>query len=136
MYMRNSLIDPQKAPKPDKTLQRASVILTKTFNKTYNNALNEDLNFFVNPKNVVNINANNKNPFDKRKSLIEVLQENNETFKPKSNLTPFLLLIALSLHGFFEGLALGIQKESEDVLFLGIAILSHKWAESFTLVIN
>jgi zinc transporter ZupT len=60
----------------------------------------------------------------------------NDDFVPKSNLTPYLLLVALSLHGFFEGVALGIQKESKDVMFLAIAILSHKWAESFTLVIN
>jgi len=57
-------------------------------------------------------------------------------FVAKSNLTPYLLLIALSIHGFFEGLALGIQTEFESILILSIAIIAHKWAESFTLVIN
>ena len=52
----------------------------------------------------------------------------------KSNLTPYLLLIALSIHGFFEGLALGIQEEYNSIFILAIAILAHKWAESFTLV--
>jgi len=134
--MRNSLIDPQKAPKTDRILQRASVILTKTFHKSFHNELNEDLNFLVNPKNIVNLNE--KSLGDGKKSFLENnvmrLSEKHEVFKPKSNLTPFLLLIALSLHGFFEGVALGIQKDSQDVLFLAIAILSHKWAESFTLV--
>ncbi len=135
MYMRNSLIDPQRPPKQDKILQRASVILTKTFHKSFHNELNEDLNFLVNPKNVVNVNEKS---VENKKSLVEEIRSSaiNEDFKPKSNLTPYLLLIALSLHGFFEGIALGIQKDSQDVMFLAIAILSHKWAESFTLVID
>ena len=57
-------------------------------------------------------------------------------FNPKSNLTPYILLIALSVHGLFEGTALGIQKNFKDCIFLGIAIVSHKWAESFTLGIS
>jgi len=134
MYMRNSLIDPQKPPKQDKTLQRASVILTKSFHKSFHNELNEDLNFLVNPKNIVNINNNKKSEIDNNKHISIIGNEKKEQFKPKSNLTPYLLLIALSLHGFFEGVAIGIQKEAQGVMFLGIAILSHKWAESFTLV--
>jgi len=55
------------------------------------------------------------------------------TFNPKSNLTPYILLTALSIHGLFEGIALGLQKKPKDALFLAIAIISHKWAESFTL---
>jgi zinc transporter ZupT len=57
-------------------------------------------------------------------------------FNPKSNITPYLLLIALSVHGLFEGTALGVQKEMKDAVFLGIAILAHKWAEAFTLGIS
>jgi len=52
----------------------------------------------------------------------------------KSNLTPYLLLVALSIHGFFEGLALGIQNDINSIMILAIAIIAHKWAESFTLV--
>jgi len=52
-----------------------------------------------------------------------------------SSITPYLLLIALSLHGFFEGIALGIQEEVvSGTLFLTFAIIAHKWAEAFTLV--
>lgn len=60
--------------------------------------------------------------------------EDHHHFIAKSNLTPYLLLIALSIHGFFEGLALGIQDEFNSVMILAIAIIAHKWAESFTLV--
>lgn len=45
-------------------------------------------------------------------------------------------MCALSIHGLFEGIALGIQTEPKMIFFLGIAILSHKWAESFTLGIS
>lgn len=54
---------------------------------------------------------------------------------PSSPLAPYLLLAALSIHGLFEGTALGVQHETQDALFLTLAILSHKWAEAFTLVI-
>jgi zinc transporter ZupT len=57
-------------------------------------------------------------------------------FNPKSNVTPYILLIALSIHGLFEGTALGVQKDLKDAVFLGVAILAHKWAESFTLGIS
>ena len=51
------------------------------------------------------------------------------------SITPYLLLLALSLHGFFEGVALGVQSSLSGVLKLVFAILAHKWAEAFTLVI-
>ncbi len=57
-------------------------------------------------------------------------------FNPKSNITPYILLVALSIHGLFEGTALGVQKHLKDAIFLGVAILAHKWAESFTLGIS
>jgi zinc transporter ZupT len=122
LQMRNSMIDKQKggsmigAPK-DKALVRASMILRNTLGGTKEN---EDMQFMVNP--------------DKVDLGEETGHAHANEFKPKSNLTPFLLLIALSLHGFFEGIALGIQGAVKDTLFLFIAIVSHKWAEAFTLV--
>jgi len=69
-------------------------------------------------------------------SILEIDEdEHHHHFKAKSNLTPYLLLIALSVHGFFEGIALGIQNSLKDAIILAVAILAHKWAESFTLVI-
>lgn len=68
-------------------------------------------------------------------SVLEVVEgEEHHHFLAKSNFTPYLLLIALSVHGFFEGIALGIQPSFNDVVILAIAIVAHKWAESFTLV--
>ena len=135
LYMRNSMIDPQKAPKTSKALDRSSLLLSKTFSKSH--AANDANLFMVNPKNIANVEDKEK---DGEKTGIanninNKINEKPAEFKPKSSLTPFLLLIALSLHGFFEGIALGIQSDFNGVLFLGIAILSHKWAEAFTLVI-
>jgi len=42
-------------------------------------------------------------------------------FSPQSNLTPYILLLALSFHGFFEGIALGIQESLKDTIFLFVA---------------
>jgi zinc transporter ZupT len=63
------------------------------------------------------------------------VQSHSES-KEVSNITPYILLIALSFHGFFEGIALGLQESNKEALFLYIAIISHKWAESFTLGIS
>lgn len=62
--------------------------------------------------------------------------DHEHNFNPKSNLTPYILMGALSIHGLFEGIALGIQTQPKMIFFLGIAIVSHKWAESFTLGIS
>lgn len=124
LQMRNSMIEKNKgsmieAPK-DKALVRASMILRNTLGVVKND--NEDMQYLVNPDKV-DVGGDHGHA-----------HESTEKFKPKSNLTPFLLLIALSLHGFFEGIALGIQGAVKDTLFLFIAIVSHKWAEAFTLV--
>jgi zinc transporter ZupT len=50
-----------------------------------------------------------------------------------SNVNLFVLLIALSIHGIFEGIAMGLQKHKDDFIVVYIAIICHKWAESFTL---
>ena len=54
----------------------------------------------------------------------------------KLGITPYILLLALGFHGFFEGMALGIQGEIRDTLFLALAIAAQKWAASLTLGIS
>lgn len=55
--------------------------------------------------------------------------------KKKCNLTPFVLMIALSVHGIFEGLALGLMKELSQCINLMLSILIHKFAESMSICI-
>jgi zinc transporter 1/2/3 len=53
-----------------------------------------------------------------------------------SKITPYILLIALGLHSFFEGLALGLGDTIGRTLVMLGAILVHKWAESLSLGIS
>jgi len=112
--------------KVDKSLFAASKIIERTIKK------DEHIKFHNNDKNMklkivdsneINANINNNN----------IPQH---TFNPTSNITPYILLIALSLHGLFEGIALGVMKTIRDLIFLLIAILAHKWAESLALGIS
>jgi len=136
MHMRNSIAEggPPKisaCTKPDKALLKASQILRRTLTGTHTPFKEEDdddMKYMVNPKNVHVDDEKNIPVIQRQPSIVNL--------KAPSNITPFLLLVALSLHGFFEGLALGIQGEIKDTLFLAVAIISHKWAEAFTLVIE
>ena len=62
--------------------------------------------------------------------------EHEHKHEKKLGITPYVLLLALGFHGFFEGMALGIQGEVRDTLFLSLAIAAHKWAASLTLGIS
>lgn len=62
--------------------------------------------------------------------------EHEHEHAKKGGITPYILLLALGFHGFFEGMALGIQGQIRDSLFLALAIAAHKWAASLTLGIS
>ena len=49
----------------------------------------------------------------------------------QKKLSSFIMLLALSIHGIFECLALWIQTDFKKSLFLFIALMIHKWAEPF-----
>ena len=51
-------------------------------------------------------------------------------------MTPFILMIALSVHSIFEGLAVGLSKTEKDVMDMVIAILIHKGAAGSSLGIS
>lgn len=51
-------------------------------------------------------------------------------------MTPFILMIALSVHSIFEGLALGLQKSVSGTMNMVIAILIHKGAAGSSLGIS
>ena len=101
--------------KPDKNLMIASKILNRNSSQT-NNKHNDDI-----------INNN-----------IEINNEhiNDHTFIPTSSITPYILLIALSVHGIFEGIALGVMNTIKECSILFSAIILHKWAAAFALGIS
>lgn len=53
-----------------------------------------------------------------------------------STLRSFLLLIALTFHSVFEGLAIGLQQESMSLYELFIAVIVHKAIMAFSLGLN
>ena len=73
---------------------------------------------------------------DNNKISSSNLEHKDHVFNPTSNITPYILLIALSIHGSIEGIALGVMNSLKDCSILFTAILLHKWAESFALGIS
>jgi zinc transporter ZupT len=107
--------------KIDKSLFAASKIIERTIKK------DEHLKFHNNDNNIKLKIVDSNEINNKNENITQ------HTFNPTSNMTPYILLIALSLHGLFEGIALGVMKTIRDLLFLLVAILAHKWAESLAL---
>lgn len=52
------------------------------------------------------------------------------------NLTPIVLMIALSTHAIFEGIAVGVVEDTKNLWTFVIAISLHKWAEAMSLGIS
>jgi zinc transporter ZupT len=52
------------------------------------------------------------------------------------NLTPIVLMIALSTHAVFEGIAVGVEKDMSSLWTYIIAITLHKWAAAMSLGIS
>ena len=105
--------------KRDENLMIASKILDR--NSSTPNLLHPELNEQNNIKN------ENSYMHKEHKSHI---------FNPTSNITPYILLIALSIHGSIEGIALGVMNKIKECSILFTAILLHKWAEAFALGIS
>lgn len=63
-----------------------------------------------------------------------LIKEETKLFN-KRNLTSFLLLFALSVHAFFEGLAIGLIDADREIFYILIAISFHKWVEALSIVI-
>lgn len=51
-------------------------------------------------------------------------------------MTPFILLLALSVHSVFEGLALGLSRNESGAINMIIAVCIHKSAASLSLGIS
>lgn len=106
--------------KRDENLMIASKILGR--NSSYPNLLQLE--------NTEQNNINNNQPSDTHK------EHKDHIFNPTSNITPYILLIALSIHGSIEGIALGVMNTLKECSILFTAILLHKWAEAFALGIS
>ena len=54
-------------------------------------------------------------------------------FHPHSTIRSLILLIALSFHSVFEGLAIGLQQDLGQLISLFIAVIAHKAIMAFSL---
>ena len=82
------------------------------------------------------INASQENRPSKEEEEEERIMRANEIMENtlrQKKLSAFIMLLALSIHGLFECLALGIQTNYKNTLILFIALMIHKWAEAFSL---
>jgi solute carrier family 39 (zinc transporter), member 1/2/3 len=50
-------------------------------------------------------------------------------------MTPIILMVALSVHAIFEGIALGLLPELKESFNLMISIIIHKFAEGMSISI-
>lgn len=91
---------------------------------------NEDNNL---EENLIVENKDKENNKRKKEEEENDHEPRDESKTRKQRLTSYVLLVALSIHGLFECLALGIQSSFQGVVFLFFALLIHKWAESFAL---
>jgi len=62
---------------------------------------------------------------------VKVKEEHEE----KCDLTPVVLMIALSVHAIFEGIALGLLSGLSETLNLTLSIVIHKFAEAMSISI-
>jgi len=60
---------------------------------------------------------------------------NNDAHKHKCDLTPIVLMIALSVHAIFEGIALGLLAGLSETVNLAVSIIIHKAAEAISISI-
>jgi len=54
----------------------------------------------------------------------------------KGGFEPFIIMVALSFHAVFEGIAIGLEDQFGPTLNLCTAVIIHKWAEALTLGIS
>ena len=62
--------------------------------------------------------------------------QHSSQFLPNSSLRSLMLLLALSLHSVFEGLAIGLQETTGDLISITLAVISHKAVMAFSLGLN
>ena len=109
--------------KPDKNLMIASKILDRNQKNTKRSDNDIQHNDLYLENNKIDIEKND-------------VHAHNHIFNPTSSITPYILLIALSVHGIFEGIALGVMNTIKECSILFSAIILHKWAAAFALGIS
>lgn len=75
----------------------------------------------------------NLNHFGNHSEASEDSHINEHIKSTKCDLTPYVLMIALSVHSVLEGIAVGLQDDVADIWSFLIVISTHKWVEAMSL---
>jgi zinc transporter ZupT len=116
----------------DRSLLRSSQILTRTFNRGRNNP---DMDLLVNPQNS-DMNQKKGKDYVPAVNHSHSVEQPKELAKKMSNVTPYLLIVALCLDGLFEGIAIGVQTTWKTVSFVAFAVILNKLSVAFGLGIS
>ncbi len=119
------------------TLQRKNVtyVLNNKVGTRKNSLKSQDSDFFDNNKEaLLSI---------KEKNLIKEVKE-EDFYQPKEpmvlcciprdHISTYLLLVAISIHSIFEGIALGLLDRNREIFFMLLAVSCHKWVEAISIV--
>lgn len=77
-----------------------------------------------------NYTAVNQITFSSNQVSLSTMTQNCNAF----HFSTCFILMALSVHGFFEGFAVGVQNEYLEIGYIFLAIFFHKWVEALTIV--
>lgn len=131
--MRKSQIEGSGKPASlDHSLLRSSQILKRTFHRGKHNS---DMDLLVNPQNS-DMNKKKEIVFKPSVNHDHSVDQTKEGAKKMSNITPYLLMVALCLDGLFEGIAIGVQNTWKTVSFVAFAVILNKLSVAFGLGIS
>lgn len=101
----------------------------------FSTVANEKCNYLmkiVKIKGIINNITINEITFSNNPISLRSRPNNSNPF----HFTTYFILMALSVHGFFEGFAVGVQNEDIEIGYMFMAIFFHKWVEALTIVYN
>ena len=105
-------------------------------NKNDNKEEDEDNEQNEKKEPMVKVEMKNKENNENEPETQEDEHDHEHHEHKSSGITPYLLLLALGFHEFFEGMALGIQSDVQKTLSLFLVIAAHKCAAYLTLGIS
>jgi zinc transporter 1/2/3 len=86
------------------------------------------------------INNRESNPLESLNANYSSQILNNSVDKQvitkEANVTSYFLILALSIHACFEGIAIGLQDKVSEISYMFLAISFHKWVEALSIGIN
>lgn len=108
--------------KPDQAMIRSTIIVEKALHGAHAHA---DHNLLLNPNNsdIKDISKGSINEESDHYSHLDISAHHHK----ENNAAPYLLLVALCMDGFFEGIAIGVQGGWHLILFVTICVMINKW---------